>query len=280
MPKIVQTRGVSEVAASGGGLGRNSADAVPERGESRSVQRALAILELIMEHGRPMSIPEVIDRLSIPKSTAYELVNLLSRSGYVSSAGGSRNLFLGRKLFELGMAYRSQVDLLKDGGRVVERLRDDTGETVQLSVLDADLMLVLLKEEGNKPLRIISQIGSRFPVNWAASGRLLVSDLDDTRLRDLLTRTVRPSASGRAKTDIELVMSEIRLFRAQGYGIEVNEANEHAGCVAAPVIDNSGRCIAAISIVVPSQRMVKPNRGKLVDAVCAAATELSRRLGG
>ncbi len=41
------------------------------------------------------------------------------------------------------------------------------------------MMLVLLKEEAAHPIRIISRVGSRVPINWAAAGRLLVSDLDD-----------------------------------------------------------------------------------------------------
>ena len=70
----------------------------------------------------------------------------------------------------------------KDGSQIAEELRDETGETVQLSVLENDLMMVLLKEEGIRPLRIISNVGSRVPVNWAAAGRLLVSDMDDKAL--------------------------------------------------------------------------------------------------
>ena len=94
------------------------------------------------------------------------------------------------------MAYHGAVDLLKDGSRIAEQLRDETGETVQLSVLDNDLMMVLLKEEGVRPLRIISQVGSRVPVNWAAAGRLLVSDMDDKALAVLLTATIRQSPTG------------------------------------------------------------------------------------
>ena len=155
------------------------------------------------------------------------------------------------------MAYRSQVDLLHDGSQIVEELRDETGETVQLSVLENDMMLVLLKEEGSRSIRIISRVGSRVPVNWAAAGRLLVSDLDDATLGALLKRSVRQSPTGRAITDVPKLIQQIRKFRKQGYATELNETNEHAGCVAAPVIDGSGRCVAAISVVAPEQRLGK-----------------------
>ena len=61
---------------------------------------------------------------------------------------------------------------------------------------------------------------------------------------------------------------------------QLNEANEHAGCVAAPVIDGLGRCVAALSIVAPEHRLAKSKRGELVQAVREAAIELSQRIGG
>jgi IclR family transcriptional regulator, KDG regulon repressor len=254
-------------------------EAKEEAGGSRSVRRALDILELMLARGDALSVADIVAELKIPKSTAYELVRSLGEGGYVERSGKAGGLFLGRKLFELGMAYRSKIDLLKDGSQIVEELRDQVGETVQLSVMENDMMLVLVKEEGSQSIRIISRIGSRVPVNWAAAGRLLVSDLDDERLRDLLQRTVRPSPTGQAVTDIPKLIGQIRRFRKQGYAIEINEANEHAGCVAAPIIDAAGHCVAAISAVAPEQRLGRANRDRLIAAVSAAAQRLSRRLG-
>jgi len=246
---------------------------------SRSVRRALDILELMLRQGKPVSVAQIIAELSIPKSTAYELVRTLSEANYVAPSGKGSGLFLGRKLFELGMAYHSHVDLLRDGSQIVEELRNETGETVQLSVLEDNLMMVLLKEEGIRPLRIISNVGSRVPVNWAAAGRLLVSDQDDKALGALLRGTVQQSPTGKAITDVKKLIAQIRRFRRQGYATELNEANEHAGCIAAPVVDASGRCVAALSVVVPEQRLTRANRESLIVSVTQAAQRLSRRLG-
>ncbi len=247
---------------------------------SRSVRRALGIFELMLARGEPVSVATIVADLEIPKSTAYELVRTLATAGYIDRVGGNGSYFLGRKLFELGQAYRAQVDLLKEGGQIVEELRDETGETVQLSVLEHNMMLVLLKEESRQPIRIISRVGTRVPVNWAAASRLLVSDLEDKPLRRLLSSSVRASPTGRAPTDLDVLIAQIRKFRAQGYAVELNEANEHAGCVAAPVIEPGGKCVAAISIVAPEQRLQRKHREALIAAVRRAAARLSRRLGG
>jgi DNA-binding IclR family transcriptional regulator len=257
-----------------------ASDAADEdAGGSRSVRRALEIFEFLLQLDAPTTIGEIVSALSIPKSTAYELVRTLSDSGYLEPSRRGGGIFLGRKLFELGMAYRAQVDLLRDGSQIVEELRNDCGETVQLSVLENDMMLVLLKEEGSHPVRIISRVGSRVPVNWAASGRLLVSDLDNDELISLLSKSVRQSPTGRATVEIDKFIQQVRKARKQGYFSELNETNEHAGCVAAPVIDGSGKCVAAISIVAPEHRLTKANREALTKKARDAAADLSKRLG-
>jgi DNA-binding IclR family transcriptional regulator len=98
-------------------------------------------------------------------------------------------------------------------------------------------------------------------------------------LEQLLRRTVQQSPTKRAIVDVDKLIPQIRRFRQQGYAIEINEANGHAGCVAAPVIDLSGRCVAAISVVVPEQRLGRDNRKRLIASVSDAASRLSRRLG-
>ena len=246
---------------------------------SRSVQRAIAIMETLLQRNEPLGVSEIARTLGIPRSTAYGIVNVLSAAHYLESSGDDGRLFLGPKLFALGMAYGNRIDLMKAGAPIVKELRDVTGETVQLSVLESDMLLVLMKEEGSHPVRIISRVGSRVPVNWAAGGRLIVSDLNDDELRRLLRETVRPSPTGKASTNVEFLMRQIRKFRHRGYSVELNETNEHAGCVAAPVIDASGRCIAAISIAAPEQRLKVPNRTRLIVAVCESARQLSHRLG-
>jgi len=246
---------------------------------SRSVRRAIDILALMLSRSGPVTVAQIIAELRIPKSTAYDLVRTLNEADYIAPANKGNGLYIGRKLYELGMAYRSHVDLLRDGALIAEELRDETGETVQLSVLDNGMMMVLLKEEGRGHLRIISNVGTRVPVNWAAAGRLLVSDYSAAELRDLLSSTIRESPTGNATMEVDKLIAQIRRFRRLGHATELNEANEHAGCIAAPILDQSGRCCAAISVVVPEQRLNRPNRERLIASVTSAAERLSRRLG-
>jgi DNA-binding IclR family transcriptional regulator len=244
-----------------------------------SIKRVLEVLEILRRSERPLRASEIIRELSIPRSTGYEIIKILEASEYIERRGDNHAFSLGRQLHILGMTYRGQVDLLKDGGPIVEALRERTGETVQLCVLDNEYLLVLLKEDGLQPVRIISKVGTRVPVNWGASGRLLVSDLDDKQLVKLLARTASPSPINQRPVDIPALVKEIRAFRRRGWAFELNQTNEHAGCIAAPVLDLQGHCIATLSVVVPEHRLQKDQLQPLVNAVRDAARQLSSKLG-
>lgn len=253
--------------------------AAPQDRPARGAARVLTVLDYLLERGGSARIADLVTDLAIPQSTAYELAGILTRAGYLEPGRERGALSLGRKLYALGMAYRAQVDLLKDGEAVVQALSRDLGETVQLSVLDNDRMLVLLKEEGSGALRIISRIGSRMPLNWSAAGRLLVSDMGEAELVRWLPARIAPSPTGTAPVDAAVLARQVRDARARGFALEIGEANAHAGCVAAPVLDRDGRCIAAISVAAPEVRLAETERPAIIAAVRRAAAALSSRLG-
>jgi len=70
-------------------------------------------------------------------------------------------------------------------------------------------MQVLLKEKGNRAVRMISNVGRRVPVNWAAAGQLLMSDLPGSTLTRLLAKTARPSPTGRAETGPARLLAQV-----------------------------------------------------------------------
>lgn len=254
-----------------------SNDALSRTSTSRNVLRAFDIFELIKARGEALGVPEISAHLGIPRSTSYDLIRTLIQADYLEKLPDAR-CGLGRKLYELGAAYVGQSPLLHHGGEAVRTLRDETRETVQLSVLDSGLMLVVLKEEGLQPVRIISKVGTRVPCNWAAAGKVLLAYLATDEARQILGATVSASPTGKAVTDIDQLCNMLVRTRRAGYGIEVGEVNSHSGCVAAPVFDEAEHCVAALSIAVPQQRLKGRDRDTLIVAVRSAADTLSMRI--
>jgi IclR family transcriptional regulator, KDG regulon repressor len=261
--------------------GAAKAVAIQRRGAERvrSLARGLDVLELALARREPITISDIIKALHLPRTSAYDIVALLVQRGYLAAAAEDRGYTLGRQLYHLGLGRERASILLREARPVVAALRDEVGEIVQLSILDHDANLVVLREEGHGRINIVFPVGMRTPINWSASGCLLISDLGDADLRERLRATIRPSPTGRAPVEIADVIDEIRRFRAAGHAIKRSHVHEHVVMIAAPVLDGAGRCAAAITIVAYEVGLNERRMRVLVAAAKRSAAELTARLG-
>jgi DNA-binding IclR family transcriptional regulator len=254
----------------------------PKKAEKvRSLVRGLEILELIASRSSPIGVKDIMAAMAIPRTSVYEVMRILKQRGYLTRAEKTGTFFLGRQLYELGLAYQAESQLLREAALVIRELRNEIDETVQLSVLnEQDLIVVLLREEGRRGVRINARVGNHFPINWSASGSLLASDLSDDEIRQRIAPTIRPSPTGRAPTDIMAVLREVRRFRRQGYAFKLGHVHDHVAMIAAPVRDPRGRCIAAITTATYGLGLSEARKKFLIEATQRAARNLSDRLHG
>jgi DNA-binding IclR family transcriptional regulator len=246
--------------------------------KNKNLIRGLEILELLLDESS-ISAAQVTKSLGIPRSTAFSLMGHLFDRGYLErDARHPHRYTFGRQLHRLGAGYQSGSRLLTEGQPILTKLASEIGATVQLSVLDQDMNLVLLREHGNNRIRMIFRVGVRSPINWSASGTLLVSHLSDSELRARLEGKIPPSPTGLAPTDVADVIAEVRQFRRRGYALKICHAHQHLVTVAAPVIDRLGNCIAAITALCYEFNFTPRYRPMLIQGVKQAALDLGGRL--
>ena len=128
-------------AVEGVGVGRRA----------RGLDRAFEILDYLRELRRPARPNEIAVGVEAPKSTTYELVNLMLKTGVLEYADKEGRVFLGRKLYFLGLAYQSQLDLTRECRSYLDELAETTRETSQLCMLDRDKYTVAMMREGARP---------------------------------------------------------------------------------------------------------------------------------
>src|SRR3546814_6913632 len=140
------------------------------------------------------------------------------------------------------------------------------------------MMVVLAMAEAPGHFRVSSRVGTRVPLNWTASGRLLTGHLPlDERLA-LYRRGARPSPTGRAETGPEKLCEASEAALAERLSIQLSESDFAVACVAAPICNPAGHCAAPLSIVLPELR-VNERRLTFVAAVQEAALRVERALG-
>lgn len=256
-------------------MAEGAGDSVTRR--TRGLDRAFEILEFLRVKRQPMRPNEIASEIGAPRSSVYELVNLLLSHGMLDYQGGDGRVFLGRRLYFLGTAYAEQFDLMRECDRMLVRLAEETRETAQMCLLEGRKYTVAMMREGIRPFRISANVGELVPIPWTASGRLLVSHLSDQQIADLIPAKdfVRPSGELFPPGDF---IAQVRQAARDGYFTFNSEVENFTQCFAVPIYQADGVCIATLCLVAPREDGLR-NRESYLNALRNAASEISEKLG-
>ena len=243
----------------------------------RGLDRAFEILDFLGQKRAAMRPNEIAAQIGAPRSSVYELVNLMLRNGVLEYRGDDGQVFLGRKLYFLGVAYNQEFDLMRECRSVLEALAEKTRETAQLCVLDGNKYTVAMMKEGVRPFRISSDIGERVPIPWTASGRLLAAPLTDDEIKAFIPREDFRLPNGEWLAP-QVFIAEVRQAAEAGFFTFRSIVDSFTQCFAVPVMKQNGECLATLCLVTPREDGLK-NRDIYLECLLAAAQDLSARIG-
>lgn len=246
-----------------------------------AVERAMKILELFLDGSESLSVPDFVGLLNLPRSTTHELVRTLVNLGYLfPDKNNPRKFSLGLKIFELGGAYTSNLDFVREGQDIVKAIAAKCGETVNLGVLQNASVIYIMKVDSVYPVRLFSAVGRRIPAHATALGKMLLSALPDEEVQSLYENTEKLEAiTSSSITSMTQLLKELAEVRKSGIAFDNSESTPEVQCIAAPVYNHDGEMIAAMSVTVLTTRINSERRKELTKLICAGAAELSNRLG-
>ncbi len=243
----------------------------------RSVYRAIKIIELIGEK-RSIALPEIAQQLSLPKSSAYEILTTLCKADFICR-DKNNNYSLGIRLIELGNKAQLNLEIRRIATPILKELNEELDETVHLTVLDNDEILYVECFESTKRLRTYSVIGVRAPLHCTAVGKAILSMQDEKEIKRIISTKGLTQFTHNTITDPQKLLKELQETRKRGYAIDDIEHEEGVRCVGAPIFDISGRVYASISISGPSQRITLDRIPEIGELVKEKANKISALLG-
>ena len=249
----------------------------------QTIQRVSSILEELGKNPRGISIRDLSLKLKLPKGTTHRLLSSLIYYAYVRQDPNTRNYSLGLKLVELGNLLLSQLDLRQVAEPFLRDLADRTQETVHMVILDQNEIVYVDKIETDHHtggLRMASRIGVRNPAHSCAVGKVLLSHLPDQELDFLIKEKGLDKRTENTITDPTQLKEHLKSVRKQGYAIDDEENEKGIRCVAAPIRNEAGKAVAAISLSGPAFRITKKVvQETLKKEVMETAYQISQRLG-
>ncbi|MDR7416272.1 MAG: IclR family transcriptional regulator [Armatimonadota bacterium] len=244
----------------------------------QSVERAAALLRVLGEAGQPLTPAEISARIGVPRPTVYRLLGSLAREGLVTPMG--RGFTIGAAVLWLAARRLEQLELRTVGRPILQELRDRTGETVHLAVLEGGQVVYVEKVESPGPIRMASMVGRIFPAHSTALGKAMLAHLPSEQVEEIIRRHGLPQRTPNTITDPKQLFEELSLIRARGFSIDNVENEEGIRCVGAPIFDHTGAVAGAVSVSGSVATIsLERARRELGPLVREAAERISRELG-
>lgn len=242
-----------------------------------AVDRALSVMEALEERSE-QGVTELAARLGMTKSLVFRILHTLESRGYVVRDVDRAVFSLGFRVSVLGERAGTQKGLLLVARPVMDALRDETSENVNLVVRDGERALVVATREGRHSMRLFAQAGRHAPMHAGGGSMLLLAfapeEVQEAVLGGPLARYTPHTVEGPAE-----LRRRIDRIRRQGWNVSHDDLDEGAFSIAAPVRSPEGEVIAAVSVAGAVTRLDESRRNSHLEAVCAAAERISRRLG-
>jgi len=250
----------------------------PNEYNVRAVERALQILGCFDDEHPERGVSEIAQVVNLHKATTHRIVTTLVNYGYLERAADGQKYRLGLELTDLGFKVIRRMDLRREAIPYMSRLVGRWGEACDLSVFDQGNVFYIEVIQGNHALTISAAVGHRLPVHSTASGKLFLAHLPAKELKAILSRPLTPYTD-KTITSLDELNKQLDLIRRQGYSYDDEEYEMGIRAVAAPIFNQAGTMVAAMSMPCPSSRMTVERIPEIAEALKEATHAVSRRLG-
>jgi DNA-binding IclR family transcriptional regulator len=241
----------------------------------QTIQKIGPVLDLFTVERPEWGVSEVAEAIGLPRSSAHALLSSLVEIGLLQCRARGRYR-IGWRIVELSEALRGGVDLRSIAYPVLEELVARHGETAHLAVMERSKVLYIEKILGTHMLNVVgARIGAHLDPHCSAVGKVLLAYRDPAEIHRLVTQRPLRKLTPATITTPAALLHELEVVRQAGVAFDEGEAVPEVHCVAAPVRDELGAVVAAVSLTVPASRFVRA-RGELQRSVQSAAAEITR----
>ncbi|HEY6490925.1 MAG: IclR family transcriptional regulator [Terracidiphilus sp.] len=222
----------------------------------QGLDRVVAILDLLGASDNSLSLAEICQRMELRKSTAHRALMALERTGLIERAPANRYR-LGLKLYDMGSRAIEQVDLRAGARPHLRKLALRVGETVHLGVLHKTRVVYVDKVEPiNRRVCLSSRTGTSNPVYCTSMGKAMLAFLPIEEAERVIAAVQFQTFTTKTIDSREELRGSLERIRRRGYAIDDEELEVGTRCMGAPIVDEAGRAIAAVSVSGAASRLV------------------------
>lgn len=242
-----------------------------------AIEKAMIVLEELAASQNGLALAELTRALDLPKSSTYGILLTLERLGYLHRNESTGRYMFGLKILSLANMAVYGLNLRKIASPHIIQLMQKTKLTVHLSIMEQNEAVIVDKAESLYTPKVETWVGKRMGIHCTAAGKALISDWSD-ELVDRLFRFGLPRYNDNTIISPTKLKKELAEVRAKGYSVDAEEETIGSRCIGAPIRDQNGNVIAAVSVAGYKQQIHHDSFRDLVGRVTEAAATISLEL--
>lgn len=240
-----------------------------------ALEKSMLVIEAIVDHPQPVSLPELTLRLGIPRQTIHRVLQQLTVLALITRVPGSDRYTVGPRLSSLAFAtLRSRNQTAQVRG-ILSDLVAETGETCNIGVLDGFDFVYIERIECEWSLRVHLAAGSRVRAHSTSGGKVMLAYMEPEQRRKLIKAHKLEAFTATTITSAGKLEAQLEEIRAQGFAVNDREQNIGIVGVAVPILDSKGDALAALALHGPDSRITKTSAAAFVPQLKAAAKKLA-----
>jgi len=242
------------------------------------LKKAVSLLGFMARKNQPAGVSELSRGLALPKTTVHRILTTLCLDNVIIRTEGGLYK-IGPTVLLWSSGYKFATALIDIARPWLERLRDESQETVHLSVYEHGR--AQYAERLDSPQTVVlrwSRLGMALPLYCTAAGRAVLAVLPQEELDEYLAKTELTPRTAATVTDPDELKKMLSRFRIRGYAEEIEENEEDIRCVRAAIKNGRGYPVAAISLTAPSFRFTGEQAAEFGKKIARSAMEISALL--
>ncbi|SET20375.1 IclR family transcriptional regulator domain-containing protein [Thorsellia anophelis] len=246
----------------------------------QSLSRGLQLIEAIASSRDGLTLTELAVRVNLPNSTTHRLLKTVESHGFIFHDLSNERWQVSGKLFSMGSTFARSRDLMQIATPVMKQLMNESGETVNMCVLDTVKLdaVIVGQVQCLELMRMVSPIGARLPIHASGGGKVLLSNYSNLEIEHLFKNDkLFTQYTEHTLGTLANLLDALALVRDKGYAYDNEEHALDLRCIAAPISDEHNQIFAAVSVSGPKARMTDEKINKIIIHVKNAAQEISRR---
>ena len=239
------------------------------------VERLMNLLDALAEHEESASLKVLAEQTGLHPSTAHRILNDLVACRMVERGDGG-TYRLGLRLLELGNLVKARLSVREAAQAPMRALHKLTGETVNLSVRQGDEIVYVDRAYSERSgMQVVRAIGGRAPLHLTSVGKLFLASDDASQVRAYVTRTGLSGHTRNSITDLSKLEIELNQVRQLGNAKDNEELELGVSCLAAGILDDTGKLVAGLSLSAPTDRI----HADWLRALQDTAVQISKGMG-